>query len=152
MKAVIQRVSSASVSVDGQIVSQIERGLLILLGAQSGDTDSEMQQLLGKLHGLRIFNEAEGKMNLACEDIGGEYLVVSQFTLLADTRRGKRPSYIDAMHPTQAEPMYERFCEELARLSARPVKRGVFGANMQVALVNDGPVTILLDYPPPANA
>ncbi|MCA8938528.1 MAG: D-tyrosyl-tRNA(Tyr) deacylase [Planctomycetes bacterium] len=148
MKALIQRVSQARVEVEGTKVGEITRGLLVLLCAVEGDGDSEFEALLGKLLGLRVFNDDQGKMNLSCEDVGGDYLVVSQFTLAADTRKGKRPSYVSAMQPELAEEMYQRFCNELAMRSGRKVEQGVFGANMQVSLINDGPVTLMIDYPP----
>lgn len=150
MKAVIQRVSSASVTVDGRTVGRIGLGLLVLLGIEAGDTEREFEQLLGKLVGLRLFPDAGGNMNLSCEDAGGEYLVVSQFTLCADTKRGKRPGFEGAMKPGLAEPVYARFCRELAVRSGRPVATGEFGAMMEVSLVNSGPVTIILHYPPAA--
>jgi D-tyrosyl-tRNA(Tyr) deacylase len=150
MRAVLQRVSRASVAVDGAIVSSINTGLLILLGVEAGDTDREMAQLLDKLVGMRLFPDDGGNMNRSCEEVGGEYLVVSQFTLCADTKRGKRPGFEPAARPEVAEPLYQKFCAELARRSGRKVGQGVFGAMMEVELVNSGPVTILLHYPPQA--
>lgn len=150
MKAVIQRVSSASVTVDGRTVGRIGLGLLVLLGVEAGDTEREFEQMIGKLVGLRLFPDAGGNMNLSCEDAGGEYLVVSQFTLCADTKRGKRPGFEGAMKPDLAEPVYARFCRELAVRSGRPVATGEFGAMMEASLVNSGPVTIILHYPPNA--
>ncbi len=148
MRAVLQRVSRASVSVSGEIVSQISRGLLILLGVEAGDSQRELSQLLDKLVGMRLFPDDGGNMNRSCEDVGGDYLVVSQFTLCADTRRGKRPGFEPAAKPDVAEPLYQQFCAELERRTGRMVGRGVFGAMMEVELVNSGPVTILLHYPP----
>jgi D-tyrosyl-tRNA(Tyr) deacylase len=137
MRALVQRVSRASVSVDGSVVSEIGPGLLVLLGITHDDTDALADRLADKVRALRVFDDSEGRMN---EPLGDrEVLCVSQFTLYADARRGNRPSYINAAAPETARPLYERFCE---RLNAR---RGVFGAHMEVALVNDGPVTILLD-------
>lgn len=146
MKALLQRVSQASVSVAGEKVGEIGRGVLILFCAEVGDGEAEFQAMLKKIVGLRIFDDGAGKMNLSCEDVGGDYLLISQFTLAADTTRGKRPSYISALPPLAAEALYQRFGEELARLSGRRVARGVFGADMQVALINDGPVTIPLSF------
>lgn len=148
MRALLQRVNKASVSVDGKVRGEIGRGILILLGVELGDSDAEFDATLNKLVGLRIFSDDAGKMNASCEDVEGSYLVISQFTLCANTRKGKRPSYISAMPPAEANKVYQRFCEELAKRSGRPVERGVFGADMQVELVNDGPVTIMLEYPP----
>ena len=144
MKAVLQRVSRASVTVDGQIVGQIGRGLMVLLGVEQGDTDVDAQQLADKAVQLRIFDDAEGKMNLALADVGGAMLVVSQFTLLGDCRKGRRPSFIQAAPPETAERLYETF---IAAVGAQgiPVATGKFRAMMQVELVNDGPVTLLLD-------
>ena len=140
----MQRVSSASVDVGGSEVSAISRGLLVLLGVRKGDTGADLEWMAEKVLNLRIFDDAEGVMNLSVQDVSGELLVVSQFTLLADSRKGRRPSYIDAASPDEAKALYEAFCERLA-LSGRKVERGVFQAMMAVSLVNDGPVTILLD-------
>jgi D-tyrosyl-tRNA(Tyr) deacylase len=143
MRAVVQRVSSASVSVAGEVVGAIEAGLLVLLGVADGDGEDEAVRLAAKLAKLRIF-EREGKFDLSLLDTGVAALVVSQFTLLADTGKGNRPSFTDAARPEVAEPLYERFCAELRALGIR-VEQGRFGAHMEVALVNDGPVTIVLD-------
>ncbi|HOE69990.1 MAG TPA: D-aminoacyl-tRNA deacylase [Brevefilum sp.] len=145
MKAVIQRVSQGRVTVDGQIVAEIGKGLVILLGVAPEDTLATVEQMTDKITHLRIFEDAEEKMNLSALDVGGEAIVVSQFTLYADTRRGRRPSFIDAAKPEIAEPLVEACAEQL---SARgiPTQTGVFGAHMDVALVNVGPVTILLEY------
>lgn len=144
MRSVVQRVSSASVDVDGVRVSAISRGLLVLLGVRKGDTAADLEWMAEKVLNLRIFDDAQGVMNLSVLDVAGEILVVSQFTLLADSRKGRRPSYIDAAPPEEAKVMYEAFCDRIAT-SSRPVKRGVFQAMMNVGLVNEGPVTILLD-------
>ena len=144
MRSVVQRVSSARVDVDGARVSAISRGLLVLLGVRKGDTAVDLAWMADKVLNLRIFDDARGVMNLSVLDIAGEILVVSQFTLLADSRKGRRPSYIDAAPPEEAKVMYEGFCDRIAT-SGRPVKRGVFQAMMNVGLVNEGPVTILLD-------
>jgi D-tyrosyl-tRNA(Tyr) deacylase len=140
MRALVQRVSSASVTVEGALVSEIGEGLLVLLGVSADDGEAEADRLADKVRALRVFPDAEGRMN---EPLGErEALCVSQFTLYGDTRRGNRPSYVAAAPGPVAEPLYERFCE---RLGAR---RGVFGAHMQLALVNDGPVTLLLEVDP----
>ena len=144
MRSVVQRVSSARVDVEGARVSAISRGLLVLLGVRKGDTAVDLEWMADKVLNLRIFDDARGVMNLSVLDIAGEILVVSQFTLLADSRKGRRPSYIDAAPPEEAKVMYEGFCDRIAT-SGRPVKRGVFQAMMDVGLVNEGPVTILLD-------
>ena len=148
MRALLQRVSQASVVVEGETVGEIKQGLLIFLGVEVGDTSAEMDALISKIAGMRIFSDDEGKMNLSCEDVGGKYLVVSQFTLCADTRKGKRPSYVNAMKPPESEAMYEKFCDAFSKSTGLSVERGTFGADMKVELVNDGPVTIWLDYPP----
>ena len=144
MRAVIQRVSSAQVTVDGQVVGQIERGFLVLVGITHGDGEAEARTLARKIVGLRVFEDDGGKMNLSLADIGGAVLAVSQFTLYGDVRKGRRPSFIDAARPEQAEPLYQRFCQLLAAEGVA-VEQGVFQAHMQIALVNDGPVTIWMD-------
>ena len=144
MRAVVQRVSSASVTVDGAVVGEIERGFLILLGITHDDSEAEAVYLAHKIAGLRLFEDADGKLNLSLTEIGGSVLVVSQFTLYGNARKGRRPSFIHAARPEQANPLYERFCELVAQ-EGIPVQRGVFQAEMQVALVNDGPVTLWLD-------
>jgi D-tyrosyl-tRNA(Tyr) deacylase len=144
MKAVLQRVSRASVVVEGQVVGQIGRGLLVLLGVEQDDTEADAQQLADKAVQLRIFDDADGKMNLALADVGGAMLVVSQFTLLGDCRKGRRPSFIQAAPPELAERLYETFAAAVG-VQGIPVQTGVFRAMMQVELVNDGPVTLLLD-------
>jgi D-tyrosyl-tRNA(Tyr) deacylase len=142
VRAVVQRVSEARVRVDGEVVGQIGLGLCVLLGIARGD--AEVERLAGKIARLRIFPDDEGRFDRSVLDAGGEVLVVSQFTLLADTARGNRPSFTGAAAPEEAEPLYERFCGELEALGVH-VARGVFGARMQVEIVNDGPVTIVLD-------
>ncbi len=144
MRAVVQRVSQASVSVDGQVVSSIGRGLLVLLGVGRDDAAADVGFLAEKTVGLRVFEDDQGKMNLGVLDVAGELLVVSQFTLLGDVRRGKRPSFTDAMEPVRANELYQAFCAA-CRAQGVKVGEGVFRADMKVALVNDGPVTLLLD-------
>lgn len=146
MRAVVQRVSQARVDVDGDTVGAIERGLLVLLGVQAPDTERDADFLAAKIVSMRIFNDANGKMNLGLQEVQGSLLVVSQFTLYGDARKGRRPSFVQAAPPEQAEHLYEYFLEAAARYAV-PVAHGVFGAHMQVHLVNDGPVTLLLDSP-----
>jgi D-tyrosyl-tRNA(Tyr) deacylase len=145
MRVVIQRVSEAAVNIDDTNVGKIQQGLLILLGIETEDQEGDADYLVQKISNLRIFSDAEGKMNLSIQDVGGQFLVVSQFTLHADTRKGKRPSYIRAARPEQAIPLYEYFLLELQKTAPSPIQTGQFGADMQVALVNDGPVTIIID-------
>ena len=147
MRAVIQRVRNASVTVDGVVTGSIEQGLLILLGVTDGDTEKQGQWLASKLANLRIFPDDEGKMNRSLMDVGGGALVVSQFTLYGDCRKGRRPSFVGAAHPEIAEPLYERFCEQIESEGVGRVERGVFGAMMDVQLLNDGPVTLVIDTP-----
>ena len=144
MRAVVQRVSRATVRVDSKTVGEIEKGLVVLLGIRSGDTREAADYLAEKVAHLRVFPDAEDKMNLSVLEVGGAVLAVSQFTLFGDVRRGRRPSYIDAAAPEEAEPLYEYFLAALRRHGLR-VESGVFRAMMEVELVNDGPVTILLD-------
>ena len=146
MKVVIQRVSSASVSVAGRGVSRIGKGLLLLVGIEKGDGRKEIDYMAQKIAGLRIFNDDAGKMNrsLIDENVKGEILAVSQFTLIGDIRKGRRPSFVGAEEPDKAEPLFSEFVDALGRQSV-PVKTGVFGAMMEVTLVNDGPVTFVLD-------
>ena len=144
MKAVIQRVSSASVMVADKKISEIGFGLLILLGITQEDEKRDIDYLVKKTAGLRIFNDEGQKMNLSIQDVGGEILVVSQFTLCADTRKGCRPAFVGAAEPKMAENMYDQYCQKI-RLLNIPVSKGQFGANMDVGLINDGPVTIILD-------
>ena len=143
MRAVVQRVSRASVSVAGQSVGAIDDGLLVLIGVAAGDADEDADALAGKVVRLRIFPDVDGRFDRSVLDVGGAVLAVSQFTLLADTAKGNRPSFTGAASPEVAEPLYERFCSVLRDLGV-PVAEGVFGARMAVELVNDGPVTIVL--------
>ncbi len=145
MRAVIQRVSSASVTIDGTVKSAIGPGLLVLLGVGHEDGQEDLDWLVKKIAGLRIFNDEEGVMNRSVVDVNGEALVVSQFTLMASTKKGNRPSYIGAAGHEKAIPMYEAFCAALSTAIGKPVGTGEFGADMKVALVNDGPVTICID-------
>lgn len=145
MRIVVQRVRSASVSIDGKEVSAIGRGLLVLVGVENGDTDEDLRWLVGKTVGLRIFDDENGVMNRSVLDVGGDVLAVSQFTLTASTKRGNRPSYIRAAGHETAVPLYEKYCEAVSEALGKPVGRGVFGADMLVSLQNDGPVTIIID-------
>jgi D-tyrosyl-tRNA(Tyr) deacylase len=145
VRVVLQRVKNASVTVSGERISEIGAGLLLLVGVALGDGEGEASWLAEKIAGLRIFNDEDGKMNLSVRDVGGEILAVSQFTLLADTRKGKRPSFIKAALPEEAEPLFDYFCERLREAGIASVETGSFGAMMDVALVNDGPVTIVLE-------
>ena len=144
MRALVQRVSKASVRVEGDVVGHIERGLLVLLGLKTGDTVVQAQWLVDKVAGLRIFPDDDGRFDRSVEDIGGQVLVVSQFTLYGDTRKGRRPNFGSAAPPALAEGLYETFCEMLAGRGIA-VERGVFGAMMAVELTNDGPVTLMLE-------
>lgn len=145
MRIVIQRVTEASVTIDGERISAIGRGLMVLVGVEHGDTDAECLRLAAKTVGLRIFDDENGVMNRSVADVGGEILAVSQFTLTASTRRGNRPGYSRAAGHETATRLYEMYIAETSRLLGRSVARGRFGADMQVALVNDGPVTIIID-------
>ncbi|HSZ26816.1 MAG TPA: D-aminoacyl-tRNA deacylase [Chthoniobacterales bacterium] len=145
MRAVIQRVTRASVEIQHEIVSQIGRGLLVFLGIETADSRDDIVWLAGKIARLRVFSDENGAMNLSVQNIAGDLLIVSQFTLLASTRKGNRPSFGGAAAPEQANQLYEEFCEQLETEVAEPVARGIFGADMQIELVNDGPVTICLD-------
>lgn len=145
MKAVIQRVSRAGVTVDGSITGEIGNGYLILLGVVSGDTEKEMKLMAQKVVNLRIFTDENDKMNLSLLDVDGEALVVSQFTLCADVSHGRRPSFINSAPPAEANRLYELFCEELRNLGVKKVATGIFGAHMDVELLNNGPVTILFN-------
>lgn len=145
MRAVIQRVLEASVAIDGRTVSRIGPGLLVLLGVEVVDEPSDVVWLAGKIAKMRIFQDDQGKMNLSITEVGGEILVVSQFTLHASTQKGNRPSFIRAAAPELSEPLYEAFCDAIGRETGRPPARGVFGADMKIHLVNDGPVTIVMD-------
>ena len=145
MKTVTQRVQYASVTIDGQVKSKIGKGLLILVGIEDRDTQEDIEWLAKKITNLRIFDDEKGVMNRSCIEVEGEILVVSQFTLQASTKKGNRPSYIKASKPDVAIPMYEAFCEEVGLQLGKPVQTGIFGADMKVELLNDGPVTILID-------
>ena len=145
MKIVLQRVKYASVSVEDVLISEIGPGLLLLVGVAKEDGEPEADWLAEKVAGLRVFADAEGKMNLSVREAGGEILAVSQFTLLADTRKGKRPSFVSAAPPEKAELLFDYFCERLRAAGVQSVKAGSFGAMMDVALTNDGPVTIVLE-------
>lgn len=145
MRLVIQRVSRASVEIEGRLHSEIERGLMILVGVREGDTPADVEWLVGKTAAMRIFPDENGVMNRSLLDIGGEALAVSQFTLNASTKKGNRPSYIHAAGHDVAIPLYEMYCEKLSEALGKSVARGVFGADMQVSLINDGPVTIIID-------
>jgi D-aminoacyl-tRNA deacylase len=145
LRVVLQRVKSASVAVEDEMISEVGPGLLLFVGVAVSDGKAEADWLAEKLAGLRIFNDEEGKMNLSVRDVGGEVLAVSQFTLLADTKKGKRPSFVGAAPPEEAEPLFDYLCERLRAAGVVSVKTGSFGAMMSVALVNDGPVTIVLE-------
>lgn len=145
MRALIQRSKNAAVSIAGEVVGAIDHGLVVLIGIEAADTAADADWLAAKIAQMRIFADAEGRMNLSVRDVGGGLLVVSQFTLHASTRKGNRPSFLRAARPEQAVPLYEHFLAALEREAGVPVARGVFGADMQVALVNDGPVTLWMD-------
>jgi D-tyrosyl-tRNA(Tyr) deacylase len=145
MRVVIQRVQNASVSIENKLFSSIEKGLLILVGIEEADSTEDIDWLCRKIIDLRIFADSESKMNLSVKDIEGDILVISQFTLYASTKKGNRPSYIRSAKPEIAIPLYENFISTLSNLYQNPIKTGVFGADMQVSLVNDGPVTICID-------
>ena len=145
MRTVIQRVSHASVTINGAVKSAIEKGLLVLVGIEDADTEEDIQWLCKKIVGLRVFDDEQGVMNKNIQDAGGDILVISQFTLFASTKKGNRPSYIRAAKPDISIPLYEQFCEELGIALGKPVGTGEFGADMKVELLNDGPVTICMD-------
>ena len=145
MRLVIQRVLRASVEVEGKEVSRIDKGLLIFVGVETGDNEKDAEWLAAKTANMRIFSDSDGVMNLSLIDVLGDALAVSQFTLTASTKKGNRPSYIRAAGHDLAVPLYERYCNILSDLLGKEIKKGVFGADMQVALVNDGPVTIVID-------
>lgn len=145
MRILIQRVKNASVTIDGELFSSIEKGILALVGFCEGDTEDLLEPMAKKMAGLRIFEDENEKMNLSVEDIGGEVLSVSQFTLYADCRKGRRPSFTGAMKPDTASEFYEKFNSILAQITGKEPKTGVFGADMKVELLNDGPVTVMLD-------
>ena len=145
MKAVLQRVTHAQVVVDGELISKIEKGFMILLGVSNDDTKEDADVLSKKISGMRVFEDENGKMNLSLTDIGGSILCISQFTLLADCRKGRRPSFINAGAPDMANELYEYFCERIKADGIEDVKKGIFGADMKVSLLNDGPVTIIYE-------
>ena len=145
MRAILQRVTQASVTVDDKITGSIKTGLLILLGIEDADTDDDITKLSSKIVNLRIFNDAKGVMNLSIKEVNGEIMLVSQFTLYADSKKGNRPSYIRASKPPIAIPLYEKMITALSNGLGKQVQTGIFGADMKVALVNDGPVTIFID-------
>ena len=145
MRVVIQRVKNAKVSIEGRIKTQIDTGLLVLLGIEEADNQEDIDWLCRKIVALRIFDDEQGVMNRNIMDAGGDIIVVSQFTLMASTKKGNRPSYIRAARPETAIPLYETFCKHLTTLLGKPIGTGEFGADMQVSLVNDGPVTICID-------
>jgi D-tyrosyl-tRNA(Tyr) deacylase len=145
VRAVVQRVSRAAVTIGDRCTGEIGRGLLVLLGVHADDTEAQAEKLAAKLVELRCFTDPAGKMNLSCRDVDGEVLVVSQFTLYGDCRKGRRPSYTDAAPPDKANALYEHFVDALPRLGVRKVATGEFGAMMAVSLVNDGPVTLIVD-------
>lgn len=145
MRAVVQRVSSASVQINGQITGSVDRGLLVLIGIETADTDEDAIWMADKILALRIFQDEADKMNLCIKEVGGALLVISQFTLHASTKKGNRPSFIKAARPEQAIPLYDYFKSYLSDKSGEPVQSGIFGADMKVSLINDGPVTIIID-------
>ncbi len=145
MKAIIQRVIESSVLVDGKIVGQSQKGYMILVGVAKGDTEKEAELLARKTAALRVFEDENGKMNKSVLDVDGEILAISQFTLCADCKKGNRPSFSDSEEPQNANRLYELYCEELKKNGVRKVEKGVFGADMKVSLINDGPVTICFD-------
>ena len=145
MKVVIQRVSEASVMIDGKVHNQINQGFVVLLGVGQTDDEQDINYLVQKILGLRIFSDPEGKMNCSLDEVNGEVLLISQFTLFASTKKGNRPSYIDAAPPSMAIPLYEKFIEVITASLGSRLKTGMFGADMKVSLINDGPVTIQMD-------
>lgn len=145
MRLVIQRVSHSSVTVDGKVISSIGKGLMVLVGVENGDTEEDAKWLANKTAGMRIFEDEQGVMNRSVVEIDGQLLAISQFTLTASTKKGNRPSYIRAAGHETAIPMYEKYCELLSEAAGRPVQKGIFGADMKVDLLNDGPVTIIID-------
>ena len=145
MRAVIQRVTRASCTVDGEITGQIDAGFLVLLGIEDADTDDDLQWLAQKICGLRIFGDENGLMNKALADIGGNILLISQFTLFAQTKKGNRPSFIRAARPDKAIPLYEQMIKTLSAITGKKIATGIFGADMKIDLLNDGPVTIIMD-------
>ena len=146
MRVVVQRVTEASVAVDGEVVGQIGAGLLVLTGFCPGDTEDDLRWMTSKLAGLRLFEDTDEKMNLSVQDVSGAVLLVPQFTLYGDCRKGRRPGFSDALAPDQATVLFDRFCEMMST-QGLPVERGIFGAHMRVSLANDGPVTLIIDSP-----
>jgi len=147
MRLVVQRVKYASVKVDGEVKGEIEKGFLVLLGVKKGDTEKDLEYCAKKLIGLRVFEDENEKMNLSVGDVNGDFLIISQFTLYGDTKKGNRPSFIMAEEPEKANEMYEAFLEKVKLDSGRKVEKGIFGADMKVELLNDGPVTIIIESP-----
>ena len=145
MRVLIQRVKRASVTVDGELESEIGKGLLVFVGICDDDSKEDIEWLTKKISNIRLFDDENGVMNLSVQETGGEVLAVSQFTLMASTKKGNRPSYIKAAKPDISVPLYEQFCNEMEIAMNKPIKRGVFGADMKVDLLNDGPVTIFID-------
>lgn len=145
MKLIIQRVSEASVTIDSKDIAKINKGLLVLMGIGNNDNEEQINWMVNKLINLRIFNDFEGKMNLSIKDIGGSFLIIPNFTLYADSNKGYRPSFIKAAKPEISEPIFNKFVKELKAISNLEVQTGVFGADMKVALINDGPVTIEIE-------
>ena len=145
MRVLIQRVKKASVTVDDKLISLIDKGLLIFVGICDEDNDEDIEWLTKKIANIRLFDDENGVMNLSVTDTGGDILAVSQFTLMASTKKGNRPSYIKAAKPDISVPLYEKFCTEMEIAVNKPIKRGIFGADMKVELINDGPVTIFID-------
>lgn len=145
MRVLIQRVKRASVTVEGELISMIDNGLLLFVGICDEDNDEDIQWLTKKIANIRLFDDADGVMNLSVTETGGDILAVSQFTLMASTKKGNRPSYIKAAKPDISIPLYEKFCNEMEIAVNKPIKKGVFGADMKVDLLNDGPVTIFID-------
>lgn len=145
MKAVVQRVKKSQVSVDGRVVGKVGKGFNVLLGVMQGDTKAEAELLAAKIAKLRVFEDEQGKMNLCVTDIGGEILVISQFTLCADLKKGNRPSFINSAKPDEANALYEYFCKQLLANGVENVEKGIFAADMEVEIINDGPVTIVMD-------
>ncbi|GAB3828758.1 D-aminoacyl-tRNA deacylase [Pontibacter rugosus] len=145
MRVVIQRVTQATVEIEGKVKGQISLGLLLLVGITADDTEEDLKWMAGKIAGLRIFSDADAKMNLSLQDVQGDALLISQFTLYASTKKGNRPSYVNAAPPAVAVPLYERFVVLMEQALGKPVQTGEFGADMKVSLLNDGPVTIIMD-------
>jgi D-tyrosyl-tRNA(Tyr) deacylase len=145
MRAILQRVTQASCTVDGHIIGQIGIGFLVLLGIEDADTDEDLQWLAQKIAGMRVFGDDDGLMNKALADINGDILLISQFTLFAQTKKGNRPSFIKAARPDKAIPLYEQMKQTLQTLTGKKIEAGIFGADMKIALLNDGPVTIIMD-------